>query len=198
VVVAFAVAVKVTAAVALPFLVWIWAARVGFGKAVGVGAALVVGVFAACTFAAGVDLGWLKALGGNSLLTHWLSLPTGVGQLFGVVPAARIVGWSLLAVIIVGLWWWSREGGSKAVAGAAWALLATVLLSAVTMPWYFSWPLTLAAGFRFRPAVVAGASVWLVLVNYPLGDTGLYNWWWVSLTAFAAVGVGYWVSRERT
>ncbi|GAB3876528.1 hypothetical protein GCM10029964_023620 [Kibdelosporangium lantanae] len=66
------------------------------------------------------------------------------------------------------------------------------------MPWYFTWPLTLAAGFRFRPGVVAGASVWLVLVNYPLGDTGLYNWWWVLLTAFAAAVVGYWVSRERT
>ncbi|GAB3876531.1 hypothetical protein GCM10029964_023630 [Kibdelosporangium lantanae] len=109
-VVAFATAIKVTAAVALPFLVWIWAARVGFGKAASAGAALVVTVFTACTFAAGVDLGWVKALGGNALLTHWLSLPTGVGQLFGVIPVARIVGWSLLAVIIVGLWWWSREG----------------------------------------------------------------------------------------
>jgi len=198
VVVAFAAAIKVTAAIALPFLVWIWAARVGFGKAASVGAALVVAVFTACTFAAGVDLGWLKALGGNSLLTHWLSLPTGVGQLFGIIPAARVVGWALLGVTIIGLWWWSREGGPKAVAGAAWSLLATVLLSAVTMPWYFTWPLTLAAGFRFRPGVVAGVSVWLVLVNYPLGDTGLYNWWWVLLTAFAAVGVGYWVSRERT
>ncbi|TCO48113.1 polyprenol phosphomannose-dependent alpha 1,6 mannosyltransferase MptB [Actinocrispum wychmicini] len=198
--VAFAVAIKVTAAIALPFLVWIWVAhlrRRGFVTAAGVGTVLVVGVFAACTLAAGVDLGWLKALGGNSLLTHWLSLPTGIGQLFGVIPAARIVGWTMLAGIVGWLWWWSREGGGKAVAGAAWALLATVLLSAVTMPWYFTWPLVLAAGFRFRPAIVVGASVWLVLINYPLGDTGLYNWWYVLLTALAAVGVGYGVHREH-
>jgi alpha-1,6-mannosyltransferase len=199
-VVAFAVAIKVTAAMALPFLVWIWAAHLrkrGFVTAAGVGTAVVVAVFGLCTLAAGVDLGWLKALGGNSLLIHWLSLPTGVGELFGVIPAARIVGWALLAGIIAWLWWRSREGGPKAAAGAAWALLATVLLSAVTMPWYFAWPLVLAAGFRFKPAIVVGASVWLVIINYPNGDTGLYNWWWVLLTAIVATGVGYQVRREQ-
>lgn len=201
VVVAFAVAIKVTAAIALPFLVWVWAAHMrkrGFVTAAGVGTVLVAAVFAGCTLLAGVDLGWLKALGGNSLLTHWLSLPTGVGQLFGVIPAARIVGWSVLAILVCWLWWRSREGGPKAIEGAAWALLATVLLSAVTMPWYFTWPLVLAAGFRLRrPEVVVGLSVWLVLINYPLGDTGLYNWWWVLLTALAATGVGYGVRREH-
>jgi alpha-1,6-mannosyltransferase len=194
VVVAFAVAIKVTAAIALPFLVWVWAAHLrqrGFVTAAGLGTVVVVGVFALCTLAAGVDLGWLKALGGNSLLIHWLSLPTGIGELFGVIPAARIVGWTLLAGIIGWLWWRAREGGPKAIAAAAWALLATVLLSAVTMPWYFTWPLVLAAGFRFTPAIVVGASVWLVIINYPNGDTGLYNWWWVLLTAAAAIGVGY-------
>jgi alpha-1,6-mannosyltransferase len=198
-VVGFAVAIKITAAIALPFLVWIWAAhlrRRGFLTAAGTGAVVVVAVFALCTLAAGVDLGWLKALGGNSLLIHWLSLPTGIGELFGVIPAARIGGWALLAGIIGVLWWRSREGGPKAVAYGAWALLATVLLSAVTMPWYFTWPLVLAAGFRFKPAIVAGASVWLVIINYPNGDTGLYNWWWVLLTAAAAAGVGYRVRRE--
>ncbi|MBP2331095.1 alpha-1,6-mannosyltransferase [Kibdelosporangium banguiense] len=200
VIVAFAVGIKVTAAIALPFLVWIWAARekrLGFVKAAGLGAVVTVAVFALCTLAAGVDLGWLKALGGNSLLIHWLSLPTGVGELFGVIPAARIGGWALLAGIIVWLWWRSREGGPKAVAAAAWALLATVLLSAVTMPWYFTWPLVLAAGFAMRPAIVAGVSVWLVVINYPSGDTGLYNWWWVLLTAAAGVFAGWRVTREQ-
>jgi alpha-1,6-mannosyltransferase len=107
-----------------------------------------------------------------------------------VIPAARIVGWALLAGILGWLWWRSREGGPKAIAGAAWALLATVLLSAVTMPWYFTWPLVLAAGFAVRPAIVVGASVWLVIINYPNGDTGLYNWWWVLLTAAVGVSVG--------
>jgi alpha-1,6-mannosyltransferase len=200
VIVAFAVGIKVTAAIALPFLVWIWATRekrLGFVKAAGLGAVATVAVFGLCTLAAGVDLGWLQALDGNSLLIHWLSLPTGVGELFGVIPAARIVGWAVLAGIIVCLWGLSREGGPKAVAGAAWALLATVLLSAVTMPWYFTWPLVLAAGFAMRPAIVAGVSVWLVIINYPSGDTGLYNWWWVLLTATAGVFAGWRVAREQ-
>jgi alpha-1,6-mannosyltransferase len=203
-IVAFAVGIKVTAAIALPFLVWIWAARekrFGFVKAASLGAVVTVAVFGLCTLAAGVDLGWLQALGGNSLLIHWLSLPTGAGELFGVIPAARIVGWVLLAGIIVGLWGRSRQGGPKAVSAAAWALLATVLLSSVTMPWYFTWPLVLAAGFALRPAIVAGVSVWLVIINYPSGDTGLYNWWWVLLTGLAGTAAGIFVrvrvSREQ-
>jgi alpha-1,6-mannosyltransferase len=197
-VVAFAVAIKVTAAIALPFLVWVWAKhlhRRGFITAAGIGTAVVVVVFGLCTLAAGVDLGWLGTLGGNSLLIHWLSLPTGVGELFGVIPATRIVGWALLAVIVVWLWWRSREGGPRAVENAAWALLAVVLLSAVTMPWYFTWPLVLAAGFALPVAAVAGVSVWLVIINYPNGDTGLYNWWWVLLTAAAGVFVAWRVRR---
>jgi alpha-1,6-mannosyltransferase len=199
-IVALAVAIKATAAIALPFLVWVWAARekrLGFVKAAGLGTAVTVAVFALCTVVAGVDLGWLKALGGSSLLIHWLSLPTGVGELFGVIPAARVAGYVLLAGTVLWLWWRSRQGGPKAVEGAAWALLATVLLSAVTMPWYFTWPLVLAAGFALRPAVVAGISVWLVIINYPNGDTGLYNWWWVLLTAAAGVFVWWRVTREQ-
>lgn len=198
-VVALAASIKVTAALVLPFLVWIWAARIkrwGFVTAASAGAGVAVAVFGLCTIAAGVDLGWLGALGGNSLLTHWLSLPTGFGELFGIIPAARIGGWALLAATVLWLWWWSRSGGPRAVAAAAWALLATVLLSAVTMPWYFTWPLVLAAGFAFRPAIVAGISLWLVVINYPNGDTGLYNWWWVLLTAAAGVFVWWRVRHE--
>ncbi|MET0237695.1 MAG: polyprenol phosphomannose-dependent alpha 1,6 mannosyltransferase MptB [Kibdelosporangium sp.] len=199
-IVALAVAIKASAGIALPFLVWIWAARrkrLGFVTAAGLGALVTAVVFGLCTLAAGVDLGWIKALGGSSLLIHWLSLPTGVGELFGVIQAARTVGLVLLAGIIVGLWWLSRAGGPKAVAAAAWALLAAVLLSPVTMPWYFTWPLVLAAGFALRPAIVVGVSVWLVVLNYPSGDTGLYNWWWVLLTAAAGVLAGWRVAREQ-
>ncbi|CAM3558997.1 polyprenol phosphomannose-dependent alpha 1,6 mannosyltransferase MptB [Kibdelosporangium persicum] len=198
-VVALAMSIKVTAGLVLPFLVWVWAARVkrwGFVTAAGAGALVTVVVFGLCTLAAGVDLGWLGALDGNALLIHWLSIPTGIGELFGIIPVARIIGWGLLAGIVVLLWGRCRSGGPAAISAAAWALLATVLLSSVTMPWYFTWPLVLAAGFALRPAIVAGISVWLVLVNYPNGDTGLYNWWWVLLTAAAGVFVWWTVRRE--
>jgi alpha-1,6-mannosyltransferase len=198
-VVALAVAIKVTAAVTLPFLVWVWAAhrsRRGFVVAAGGGILIVTTVFALCTLAAGVDLGWIGALGGNSLLIHWLSLPTGVGELIGAVDIARLVGWGVLAVIVTWLWWRAREGGRVAVGAAAWALVAVVVLSAVTMPWYFTWPLVLAAGFGLPAMIIAGASVWLVLINYPNGDTGLYNWWWVLLTLTAAALAGYWTRHE--
>lgn len=163
--VATAAAVKVPAAVALPFLVWVWAAhRAGASRRVLVpmaGAVVtVVGVFGLWTVVAGVDLGWLSALGTNSWVETWLSIPTAAGKLLGyltplgteagVLAAARLAGWVVLAVLVAWLWWRSREGGAAAVRGAALALLVTALFNAVTFPWYVSWP---SAGGASPPSI---------------------------------------------
>jgi alpha-1,6-mannosyltransferase len=88
------------------------------------------------------------------------------------------------------LWWRSRHGGPTAIRNAAFALLATVLLSAVTFSWYFSWPLVLAAAFAIpvhRTALIGGLSVWLILNTYPGGDTIQGNWGLVAVTVVVAV-----------
>jgi alpha-1,6-mannosyltransferase len=215
-----AVAVKVTAAVALPFLVWVWVAhrkgssRVGsFALAAGVGVVVVSTVFGAFTLLAGVDLGWLGALNGNTVVDLWISLPTAAGKIVSgvaglfvdvnpahVVGVVRVVGWFVLAGVVGWLWWQSREGGPTAIRNAAFALLATVLLSAVTFSWYFSWPLVLAAGFAIpqrRIALIGGCSVWLILNNYPGGDTVQNNWPLVVVTTAVAIYVGTRLRAEQ-
>jgi alpha-1,6-mannosyltransferase len=211
--VATAAAVKVTAAVALPFLVWVWVAHRAEASGVahsaraprrapamlvpGAGAVTtVVGVFGLWTVVAGVDLGWFSALGTNSWVETWLSIPTAAGKLLGyltplgteadVLAAARLAGWVVLAALIGWLWWRAREGGPAAIRGAALALLVTALFNAVTFPWYLSWPLALAAAMKWRASwtgVAAGLSVWLLLTTHPDGAT-LLPWW-----GFAAVYV---------
>ncbi|WP_328612345.1 polyprenol phosphomannose-dependent alpha 1,6 mannosyltransferase MptB [Amycolatopsis sp. NBC_00345] len=218
--VATAAAVKVTAAVALPFLVWIWVAHragtSGVAHRAGTSGvahsaraprrasamlvpaasavATVVGVFGLWTVVAGVDLGWISALGTNSWVETWLSIPTAAGKLLGyltplgtgagVLAAARLAGWVVLAGLVGWLWWRSRDGGPVAIRGAALALLVTALFNAVTFPWYLSWPLALAAAMKWRASwtgVAAGLSVWLLLTTHPDGAT-LLPWW-----GFAAV-----------
>ncbi|RKR87228.1 alpha-1,6-mannosyltransferase [Micromonospora pisi] len=103
--VGLAVAVKVTAVVALPFVALLAvvrltgdrqstslrgrmpAASVALAGAVTAGAA----TFAAVTVAAGLDTGWLDALPATGRMVQWTSLPTGLGMAAGYL--LRALGW---------------------------------------------------------------------------------------------------------
>jgi alpha-1,6-mannosyltransferase len=210
-VVTLAFAVKATAGVVLPFLVWIWMSRTDgpparrFATAAGNGAAVVVATFGACSVLAGVGLGWIPALRATSSVIEWLSLPTAAGQLthtvaslFGTVDpqgflsVARSIGWLVLVVLVGRQWWLARVGTpTQIIRRAAVALLLVTVFSPATLPWYFSWPLVMAAGLAWsgrRLAVGAFCSVWIVLVTFPDGTTGLYDWAYLA-TAMLAAGV---------
>ncbi|HEY4459638.1 MAG TPA: polyprenol phosphomannose-dependent alpha 1,6 mannosyltransferase MptB [Pseudonocardiaceae bacterium] len=201
--------VKATAAILLPFLVWLWAARMTgsparrFAKATGASLAVFVPIFVAATFIAQVDLGWVKALNVTNLVVTWMSLPTAAAQLAngiaGIFTAtdpsqflsvARMIGWLVLAVLVARQWWLARSGDVPTVLRrASFALLTVVLLSPATLPWYFSWPLVIAAGFAWSGtglAIGCGVSVWIMLSTYPAGSGGLYNFPYLAL--IAAVG----------
>jgi alpha-1,6-mannosyltransferase len=209
VLVTVAVAIKASAGVALPFLIWVWAARlpgsarVRFAKAAAAGVAVAAGVFTLCTVVSGLNLGWLPALKTSSAIVNWLSLPTALGQLLHTLVTlvvhvsdrlflgvARALGSLLLAVVLVRQWWAARQGGPEAVRRAAVALLAVGLLSPATLPWYFSWPLVIGAALPWTPAALALGtlgSVWMLLVTFPTGDTALYSWGYLLLTLLASV-----------
>lgn len=204
-----AAGVKATALMALPFLVWMWAAQLPggpwprFGKAVTAGLSIFTAVFAAIMLVSGLNLGWLAALHAPSLNINWMSLPTGVGLLVhGVVQLAgdiddrqpildvtRMLGAVVLAVFATRQWWAARHGGPDAVRRAAIVLLATALLSPITLPWYLTWALALAAGLAWSEKAltwVVGASTWLVLASYPDGETALDSFLYVAATALAS------------
>jgi alpha-1,6-mannosyltransferase len=208
--VTLAIAVKATAGIALPFLAWVWLAqlsgpaRTRFRKAVGGTIGVSAVVFAVCTLAAGVDLGWLPALSGSSTVVNWLSLPSGLGQLtyhivnlfigYGdmgpFITVFRTLGMLLLAYILVKQWWLARDGGPNAIRRAAIAMAAVALLAPTTMPWYFSWALVLGVGFMWGTAsltLAACGSVWMLLVTYPAGGTALYDWGYLFGTLGVAV-----------
>jgi alpha-1,6-mannosyltransferase len=197
VLVTLAVSIKVSAAGVLPFLVWIWAARLPgtpaarLGKALGASLAVFGVLFTAITLASGLDLGWIPALSAPSMIVNWLSLPTGAGQLVGVIvnlvadvdqmvpiTIMRIVGGVLLAAIAMRQWWLARDGGPEAVRRAAIVLFFLAILSPATLPWYLTWSLVLAAAMPWRRralvACVAGTA-WLVLVAYPTGEGAMYD-----------------------
>ncbi|NLE79065.1 MAG: alpha-(1-_6)-mannopyranosyltransferase A [Rhodococcus sp.] len=217
--VSVAVAIKATAGAALPFMVWIWmlhekqrAEAEGrepakpialFAKTAGSGFALFVAIFAGCSAIAGVGLGWMTALSGSAKIINWLSLPTIMAHLVtvgtswftdlrlgGVLEITRFICAAALVAIVLALWWRFRKSERSAVLGIMIVLVAIVVLSPAALPWYYSWPLAVAAGFAlsYRTLMIlVGLSTWLMLVFQPDGSIGLYTLPHVMLATFAAV-----------
>jgi alpha-1,6-mannosyltransferase len=212
-VVTVSVAVKASSAVALPFLVWVWAARLpstrwrNFVRAAACALGVFVVVFGVLTVLAGVDLGWLTMVNASSRLVNWLSPPTALGELVhglaGIfvdssrdpfVTVTRIVGQVVLAGLVVRQWWLAREGGADAVRRAAIALFLVAVLSPTMLPWYLTWGLAIGAALPWRPrwlAVAAGVSVFMVAPYSAAGEQLLYEWPLMVLAVALSVWAGY-------
>ena len=88
--IAVAVAVKATAGIALPFMVWVWMRQLrerrgyrplrAFAAAAAASVLIFVAVFAVLSGVAGVGLGWLTALAGSVKIINWLTRADGGGQ----------------------------------------------------------------------------------------------------------------------
>ncbi|MFI7668987.1 alpha-(1-_6)-mannopyranosyltransferase A [Nocardia sp. NPDC049526] len=236
VVVAIGVAIKATAGVALPFLVWIWmlhererralqraaqspgatqhveseaeparpSAEVPhpalmFAKIAGLGLSVFAVVFVAASAIAGVGIGWLTALSGSKKIINWLSLPTIMAhmvrwvtpfQMDPVLAVTRALCALALIAVLAWTWWRFRHSEREAVFGILIAFVAIVILSPAALPWYYSWPLALAAGFALSTTtlmVLVGLCTWLMLVFQPDGSIGLYSFGHVAAATFAAV-----------
>jgi alpha-1,6-mannosyltransferase len=197
-VVTAAMAIKASAGIALPFLVWIWAARLPGRRGArlvraGASSLAVFGaVFTGITLASGLGLGWIPALQAPSLIVNWMSLPTAAGQFahalttpfddmsaYPFIMVSRLVGIGVFLVIFARQWWLARDGGPRALRRAALVLLWLALLAPATLPWYFTWALPLGAALPWSRRglvwTVAG-STWLVLCSYPNGDQALTSW----------------------
>lgn len=213
-----AVAVKATAVVVAPFLLWVLLARrrrSAGGRPVpracadtalaGVTAAAVL---VAISVASGTGTGWLDALAVSDRVVNYLSLPTAVAHLVHAFPGtpgfedvlapARTGGRVVLAGALVVAWWAHRRGTREALRGIVVALLLFVLLNSLAWPWYHVW----VAGFWMlaRPGgrvttVAVAATVFLALVIGPNGSTSLYSPPLVVAALLAAGGAAWWWAR---
>jgi alpha-1,6-mannosyltransferase len=168
-----AAALKVSAGVALPFLL---AGTRGRERRDALRGALLAGTAAlVVTFAAfgtGVT-GMLRAQADQQSLVASTSLPERVGRLLGLGGATatvRAVALALFvaafATLLVRTW----RGATNWVAATGWATLALLVTSAWLMPWYVTWLLPLAALGRNRRLTAASLAlcVYLVVMRTPL------------------------------
>ncbi|MEB3982360.1 alpha-(1-_6)-mannopyranosyltransferase A [Mycobacterium sp. 663a-19] len=208
-----AIAVKATAGIALPFLVWVWMRhlrdRRGYRSAPAFLAATALSlltftvVFGILSAVAGVGLGWLTALAGSVKIINWLTVPTAAANLIhalgsGLFPVnfyatlriTRLIGIAIIAVALPVLWWRFRRDDRAALAGIAWSMLIVVLFVPAALPWYYSWPLALAAPLaqsRRAVAAIAAFSTWVMVIFKPDGSHGMYSWLHVFLALACAL-----------
>jgi alpha-1,6-mannosyltransferase len=215
--IAIAVAVKATAGLALPFMVWVWMRHLrnqrgfrplrAFAFATAGSVLIFVAVFAVLSWLAGVGLGWLTALAGSVKIINWLTVPTAVANLvnvfgslffpvnfYAVLDAARIAGIVIIAVSLPLLWWRFRHNDREALTGIGWAMLVLVLFVPAALPWYYTWPLAVIAALaQSRPAIaaIAGFSTWIMVIFKPDGSHGMYSWVHVALATACAAAAWY-------
>jgi alpha-1,6-mannosyltransferase len=211
--VAAGVAVKATAGLALPFLVWVWVRQLRSGRQLGAVLAFVmaavgsmvifVAVFAVLSVAAGVGLGWLTALAGSVKIINWLTVPTAAAnlinvvgglfvgvQFYSVLEMTRLVGIGIIAVALPLLWWRFRHDDREALIGIAGVMIVVVLFVPAALPWYYTWPLAVMSALtqsRAWVAAIAGFSTWIMVIFKPDGSHGMYSWIHVGIATACAV-----------
>ena len=172
-----AIAVKATAGISLPFLVWVWMRHLrdrrgyrpawAFLAATAISLLIFAVVFGILSAVAGVGLGWLTALAGSVKIINWLTVPTAAANLihalgsgffpmnfYALLRVTRFIGIAIIAVSLPLLWWRFRRDDRAALTGIAWSMLIVVLFVPAALPWYYSWPL--AVGGPAGPVTTGG------------------------------------------
>ncbi|MCH9667005.1 MAG: alpha-(1-_6)-mannopyranosyltransferase A [Actinomycetia bacterium] len=219
--IAVGVAVKATAGLALPFMVWVWArdlrdrrdypAPKAFAVATAASLVIFVAVFAILSLVAGVGLGWLTALAGSVKIINWLTVPTATANLintvvglvapvnfYAVLETTRIIGIAVIAISAPLLWWRFRRTDRDALMGIALLMGVVVLFVPAALPWYYTWPLAVAAALaqsRRAIALIAGLSTWIMVIWNPDGAHGMYSWFRVLVALACAAGAWYWLAK---
>ena len=196
--IAVAVAVKATAGLALPFMVWVWARSLrdrrgyrpakAFAVATAASVLVFVAVFAVLSLVAGVGLGWLTALAGSVKIINWLTVPTAVANLINVVGGlfvpvnfyavleiTRILGIAVIAISAPLLWWRFRHTDRDALNGIAladgwWWCCSCPRRCRGTTPGRWRSSSALAQS-RQAIAAIAGFSTWIIVIFNPDGVT---------------------------
>lgn len=168
------VGVKLTAGVALPFLVLGARGRERLYAALAAVLTLLALAALGLIGFGSHALGFLDALGEQQQMVATHSVPAESARLLGLsgTPAwwrhAFIAGFAV--VLLVGLWRTARGADWRTWAG--WSTLALVIATAWLLPWYVVWLLPLAAVSASRPlrAATLVFCIWAVLIHLPLAE----------------------------
>ncbi|MDC7103690.1 alpha-(1-_6)-mannopyranosyltransferase A [Corynebacterium falsenii] len=202
------VAIKATAFIAVPFMVWMMVSRFGGNRFFTLLWTGVVSVVAMLASLAGLTVvtsqtwGWVAEVTGNTKVINPLALPSFIASTLAPVlsrfndditfnailavvrPATAIA----MVIAMVAVWLIYRKDEITALKGMTIAYLVTCVLNSVTLPWYYTAPLALIALWAKDRRVIyvtAVLSMWMCMMFDGGGNNRLYELWWVIGLAVA-------------
>jgi alpha-1,6-mannosyltransferase len=174
-----AVAVKASAAVAVPFAALLAMRGPYTSKRLARDGGWVVGGALAAlllvTWASGLGFGWVGALSGGGASVQWTAPSTAVGMTIELitgadaVPVTRTISLIVLGAVLV--WWWWRTRHRDALCPTGVALALTVALAPVFHPWYATWPLFVLAASARRTRWFAIPCLFACFLDLPDGTS---------------------------
>lgn len=208
------VAIKATAFIALPFMVWIMVVRFGGRRWITflwsgfASVAAMISTLSALTVLTGQTWGWVAELTGNTKVINPLALPSfiastlapGLSLLNDDITFNAILSvvrpWTAAAMVIclVVVWWLYKNSVLSALEGITVAYLVSCVLNSVALPWYYTAPLALIALWARHYWVISGVAVfsmWLSLMFNGGGNNRLYDLWWVVLLLAVCAWLAY-------
>ena len=199
------VALKATAILALPFVVWIVLTRREpiatvqemlrkIPAIAGVGIALVavcVGTLAVVTWLTGSSWGWISEISGNTKVINPLAAPSAVaGVISGVmawfnddigfnviVSHTRVVSSVIMLVGLVISWFYFRATPRNNVAGMIAAYVVACVFNAVALPWYYASLLTPMGTIRPPRWVIQGTVLFTFILSLSFAGGGNHRFY---------------------
>ena len=203
-----AVAMKATAVIAAPFIVWMmlhyyapkgsskWRSLFVFVLSGLTALVEIIAAVALITWISGTSWGWLSQVSGNSKVINPLAGPTlatdvifPAVQIFmpdasynAILAVLRSIAMACMLIGLVVVWWLCRKDDRDAVMGTAAAYQVAFVFNAVTLPWYYASIFTLMGTFRPPLWLIKFASGVALFIGVSFSGDGnhqLYNWFWV-------------------
>ncbi|WP_394287040.1 alpha-(1-_6)-mannopyranosyltransferase A [Corynebacterium kefirresidentii] len=203
-----AVAMKATAVIAAPFIVWMmlhyyapkgsskWRSLSVFVLSGLIALVEIIAAVALITWISGTSWGWLSQVSGNSKVINPLAGPTlatdvifPAVQIFmpdasynAILAVLRSIAMACMLIGLVAVWWLCRKDDRNAVMGTAAAYQVAFVFNAVTLPWYYASIFTLMGTFRPPLWLIKFASGVALFIGVSFSGDGnhqLYNWFWV-------------------
>ncbi|MDY6050676.1 MAG: alpha-(1-_6)-mannopyranosyltransferase A [Corynebacterium sp.] len=212
-----AIALKATAVIAMPFLVWIATAALTPYYRRPIPRFLIAGttmtgllglIIVALTTLTGSSWGWVGELSGNSKVINPLSIPsllagliTPLGLLLDptfsynqLLGTLRTVCTIIMLLGLIAVWWIFRRRPADHVRGIVVAYCVALFFNSVTLPWYFASPLSLAGTVELPVWARRVAITLSVVVALTFTGSGNHKLYVVPLVTLLAL-VGYGAAR---
>ncbi|MDY3127834.1 MAG: alpha-(1-_6)-mannopyranosyltransferase A [Corynebacterium sp.] len=221
-VIGVAVALKVTAFIALPFVCWMMVHQYGqrFHKLTVfvIGGLMLLletaGVVAVVTWASGSSWGWLSEITGNSKVVNPLAGPTFVADLISplltalnedltynrILAVARTVSALLMLAGLAVTWWYFRRTTKQVFWGIPVAYQVAFIFNSVTLPWYYASVISLIGVARPPRWILQLAIAATVFISFSFSSDGnhqLYTLWWVAGSLLLAWQVSAWLIGKQ-